>query len=176
MNSLFTLLPSLARQVGCRSRISSRRVRGAHQGTTTFDYAPDFGRMNSSMMVATWGDRGPAANGRVSSAKSQSVSGINFNNLVPLQVRGSQGINDFDSLICNLQSGSMDNAVKNKSKQSTHQKIGGKSTEIISDQGLQSGAEEKQITNTCNKQRSLGPKRFDVGQVPDLSSGVRNYV
>ena len=148
-------------EVRRHTRISSRRFTGANE---TIELQPfDLTGVNGAGVISAGGLGGPHAY-LEAIAKLQKSGVLSFNDIdiLPTDNDGAYGIVNANTLIENLNAGTMQNDVDDQSKECAPCYDTQCSAQAITEDALQGHSSEQRVGNACTHQRAAGSKKFTI--------------
>lgn len=162
MSISMELFPTLTSHVGSSARIGTGRIRSTnHGGISTYD-STKLRRMYGAMVITSRSDSGPTSENLFVGVKSESEFGLNMNNFFPTQKFSEDGIDDFHTLVSDLQSRALHDAVNEESDHAGNQSGANQILGVASEDGLKNCTNEKQVADDGRKNRGLRSEYHSV--------------
>jgi hypothetical protein len=148
-------------QIRRHTRVSSRRFTGAN---ISVELQPlNFTGVDRAGVISAWSLGTPDAY-LCAIAKLQESGVLSFDNIdiLPTDNDGAYGIVNANTLIENLNAGTMQNDVDDQSKECAPCYDTQCSAQAITEDALQGHSSEQRVGNACTHQRAAGSKKFTI--------------
>ena len=167
-------LPTTSGQVSRNTRITSRRFTKSNRTLTSDIHSSNFAGMNFSSVVSTRSWSGPSVNNLSSSLNTHGVPSFDGADIAPTDVVTPEWINNFDSIIRNLQERAMQDQIEAERHQASKSNGQEGLANLAGKDSLKNHDGNNAVCNCRSNSTGFTSKDFGVGHDSILAQGAVN--